>query len=69
MGTFFESQLNPVIVKSEDGNNVQLDVEGKAISALNTSEVGIAAVVPSYKLHEILHSKELEDRRRRPSDR
>jgi hypothetical protein len=63
MGAFLESQLDPLIAESKDGEIKQLEVEGRGISALNKAKIGIAAVVPSYKLLEVLHGKELEERR------
>ena len=63
-------QLDPVIAMSKEGEAKQLlDEAGEKILALNRSKIGIAAVVPSYKLLEILHSPELEERRRAASNK
>jgi len=68
MGTVLDQpQLDPVIAMSKDGEIKQLDEAGKKVWALNKSKVGIAAVVPAYKLLEILQGTELEERRRAAS--
>jgi len=70
MSGAFQDIRKAVLKKSENSEGTQVDQAARQTLEMNFAmNMGIAGVVPSYKLLEILHSDELEERRRMASSR
>jgi hypothetical protein len=68
MSGAFQDIRRAVAKKSEDSEGTQVDQAARQTIEMNyATNMGIAGVVPSYKLLELLHSEELEQRRRASS--
>jgi len=69
MTTFAGNSGSPAFFCLDESSPEKFKLAGIVIGAINMNtgaaadNSGIAAVVPSYKIHEILNSKELKDRR------
>lgn len=70
MSGAFQDIRKAVIKKSGEDEGAQVDQAARQTMEMSfATNIGIAGVVPSYKLLEILHSEELEQRRRTTSSR
>mgnify|MGYP007037742007 CR=1 FL=1 len=70
MSGAFQGIRKAILKQSEGNEGTQVDQATRQTMEMSfATNVGIAGVVPSYKLLEILHSEELEQKRRAASSR